>query len=279
MNTLLVQSALMPFAVSAIAAGLLRLIGREARGAAMAAACIGLAFLAGYVLILGLPGSWPTTATQKIFLIAALAVVIGLSLDLSRDSEEMTRLLAYLLPLAALIWLGWKRLIIPDWIDIAALGATAVAGGFALSQTLARDARATESAIKLMVAAAALSFIALIGASASFSQLAGVLAAATAGFLVWNWPVPRFRFAAAAVLGGGVIFLALTGAVAIYTNAPKPALGLLFPIFFADMAVGRIRTGTRRIDNALRPLLIFVITLIPAIAAVGLAHLLGGSGY
>ena len=279
MNTLLVHSALVPFAVSAVAAGLLRLIGGAERGAMIAAAGISLAFLVGYVLILGLPAAWPTSAAQKILVIAVLATLVGLALDLSKDTPEVTRLLAYLLPLAALLWLGWTRVTAPDWADIAALAVTAIAGGFAIARTLAQDAEATESGIKLMVAAAALGFIAVLGRSASFGQLSGILAAATAGFLAWNWPIPRFRFAAAAVLGCGVIFLALTGAVAVFTNAPKPALGLLFPIFFADMAVGRIRIGTRRLDDAVRPVLVFVVALIPAIAAVGLAHLLGGSGY
>ena len=279
MDTLLIHSALVPFAVAAAAAGLLRLIGGADLGAMIATAGIGLAFAIGHMLILGLPAAWPTSAAQKILVVAVAATAVGLALDLSNGRSTMTRLLAYLLPLAALLWLGWARVAALDWIDIAALALTVVAGGYAVSRPLAEGAETADSGVKLMVAAAALGFVAVIGRSASFGQLAGVLAAATAGFLAWNWPVARFRFGAAAVLGAGTIFLALAGAIAVFTNAPKAALVLLLPIFFADRAVGRIRIGARRPGDAVRPVLVFAVAAIPAIAAVGLAHILGGSSY
>jgi hypothetical protein len=245
----------------------------------MAGAAIGLAFLVGYVLILGAPAVWPPSATQKIFFIAIVGGIFGLSLDLSREARHVTLLAAALTPAIALAWLGWTRIVRPDWIDILTLVVIAAAAGAVLTELYGRNTQPAESAVKLLIAAVALSLVALIGTSASLAQLGGVLAAAVAGFALWVWPTPRARFAASALFGGGLVFIALTGAVALYSNASKPALGLLLPIFFADRALGPFDTGIHKLNQALRPLLLGVIALIPAIAAVGLAHLLGRNGY
>jgi len=124
-----------------------------------------------------------------------------------------------------------------------------------------------------------LALLALIGTAASYAQLCGVLTAAMAGFLFWLWPLARCRFAASAVFGPGLLFLSLVGAVATFTTVSRPALGLLLPIFYADRALGRFDTGIHKLNQALRPVLLAVIALIPAIAAVGLAHLLDRSGF
>jgi hypothetical protein len=273
-----VQSALVPLAVSAIGAGLLRLVSGSTHGPAMAGAAIAFAYLAGYVLILGAPVVWPPSAMQKVFFIAAAGAVFGLSLDLSREARQVTLLAAALAPALAMLWLGWPRILLVDWVDIGTLVVVAVAGALVLAELFSRQAEPAESGVKLLIASCALALIALVGASASYAQLAGVLAASVAGFLLWLWPAARFRFAASALFGGGLVFVALAGAVAIFSNAPKPALGLLLPIFFADRALGRFDTGINKLNHALKPLLLAVIALIPAIAAVGLSHLLGPGG-
>jgi hypothetical protein len=279
MDDLLLQSALIPFVTAAVAAGILRLVAGSTHGTAMAGAAIGLAFLAGYVMILGAPSVWPPSATQKIFFIAIVGGIFGLSLDLSREARHVTLLAAALTPAIALAWLGWTRIVRPDWIDILTLVVIAAAAGAVLTELYGRNTQPAESAVKLLIAAVTLSLVALIGTSASLAQLGGVLAAAVAGFALWVWPTPRARFAASALFGGGLVFVALTGAVALFSNASKPALGLLLPIFFADRALGPFDTGIHKLNQALRPLLLGVIALIPAIASVGLAHLLGRTGY
>lgn len=280
MNDLLVQSGLAPFAAAALGAGILRLSGGSARGPLIAAGGIGIGFLVGFVLILGTPVRWPQSSAEKLFAIAAVATLLGLALDLSRDAPAVTRLIAALSPAAALTWLGWPRVAGMDWMDIATLAAVAGAGGFVLTRLYASGPPATESGVKLMIACIALALVSIFGASASLGQLAGALAAATAGFLVWNWPVARFPAGAAAVLGGGLTFVALTGIVAVFTNAPKPALAMLLPIFFADLALSRLPRARHGLKQAMRPILLAAVALIPALAAVGLASLLGGgSGY
>lgn len=280
MDDLLLQSGIFPFAAAALGVGVLRLVGGSARGPLIAAGGIGIGFVIGFILILGPPARWPLSSGEKLFAIAAFATALGFALDLSHDSPPVTRLLAAVLPLAALTWLGWPRIAGQDWIDIATLAAVALVGGFVLTRLFETGPQATESAIKLMIACIALALVSVFGASASLGQLAGVLAAATAGFLIWIWPIPRFPFAASAVLGGGLTFVALTGVVAVFTSAPKPALAMLVPIFFADLALSRVPRTQRGMNRAIRPILLAAVALIPALAAVGLASLLGGgSGY
>ena len=182
-------------------------------------------------------------------------------------------------PAAALAWLGWPRLLIPDRADAATLLAVAAAGAAVLGLLHARSQEPAECAVKLLIASAGLAALALLGASASTAQLCGVLAAATGGFALWLWPKPRLRFAASALFGGGLVFVALAGSAAVFTNAAKPALALLLPVFFAERALGRYGTGIRKPDPALRTVLVAAIALVPAAASVGLAWLLDGSGY
>jgi UDP-N-acetylmuramyl pentapeptide phosphotransferase/UDP-N-acetylglucosamine-1-phosphate transferase len=279
MDDLFLQSGVIPFATAAVGAGFLRLIGESARGPLIAAGGIGMGFLAGFVLILGALERWPQSSGEKLFTIAALATALGLALDLSRVASRVTRLIAALSPVAALTWLGWPRIVGQDWIDITALAATALGGGFVLTRLFASGQQATASNIKLMIACIALALVSIFGASASLGQLAGALAAAVAGFLAWNWPVARFPTGAAAVLGGGLTFVALIGVVAVFTDAPKPALAMLLPIFFADLALSRMPRVQGGIKQAVRPILLAAVAAIPALAAVGLASLLSGGGY
>jgi hypothetical protein len=278
MNDLLVQSAFIPFAVALVSAGILRFVAGSMHGPAMAGAAICLAFLTGYVLVFGPPAYWPPSAAQKLFFIAIVGGILGMSLDLSRESRPITLFVGALAPALAALWLGWSRLLALDWADIATLILVAVAGGGVLTELYSKNVQPADSAVKLLIAAFSLAIVSLIGASASYAQLAGILAAATVGFGFWLWPVARCRFAASAVFGGGLVFISMVGAISVFTTASKPALGLLLPIFFADRALGRFDTGIHRLNQAIKPVLLGIIALIPAIAAVGLAHLLRG-GY
>jgi hypothetical protein len=278
MHDLILQSAIIPFAVAAIAAGVLRLIAGSTHGPPMAGAAIGIAFLTGYILFLGAPAAWPPTAMQKLFFITVAGTIFGMSLDLSREARPVTLMTAAVAPALALLWLGWPRIVTAAWGDIGSLVIIALAGAAILTELYGRGTQPAESGIKLLIAAIALALIALIGASVFYARLSGVLAAAVVGYLFWLWPVPRYRFAASALFSGGLLFIALSGAIALFTNASKPALGLLLPIFFADRALGRVDTGINKLNQALKPLLLAVIALIPAIAAVGLSHLLRGNG-
>jgi hypothetical protein len=279
MNDLLVQSAFVPFAVSVAAAGIIRLVAGSTSGPAMAGAAVIVGFITGFVLLFGAPMAWPASATQKLFFIAIVGGIFGLALDLSREARHITLFVSALTPVLPLLWLGWPRVTDASWGDIATLAVIALAGGGVLTELYGRHAQPAESAVKLLIGAMTLAMLALVGTAASYAQLCAVLTAAMAGFLFWLWPLARCRFAASAVFGPGLLFVAMVGAVATFTSVSRPALGLLLPIFYADRALGRFDTGIHRLNQALKPMLLAVIALIPAIAAVGLAHLLNGNGF
>ena len=90
MHDLILQSAVIPFAVAAVSAGILRLVAGSTHGPPMAGAAIGIAFLAGYVLILGAPVAWPSSAIQKLFFVTIIGTIFGMSLDLSREARPIT---------------------------------------------------------------------------------------------------------------------------------------------------------------------------------------------
>ena len=279
MNDLLVQSAFVPFAVSVAAAGMIRLVAGSTSGPAMAGAAVTVGFITGFVLLFGAPMAWPDSATEKLFFIAVVGGIFGLALDLSREARHITLFVSALTPALPLLWLGWPRIMQADWTDILTLVVIALAGGGVLTELYGRHAQPAESGVKLVVGAMTLALIALIGTAASYAQLCGVLTAALAGFLFWLWPLARCRFAASAVFGPGLLFISLVGAIAVFTGVSRPALGLLLPIFYADRALGRFDTGIHKLNQALKPVLLAIIALIPAIAAVGLAHLLDGRGF
>jgi hypothetical protein len=279
MDDFVLRTAVAPFAVAAVAAGLLRLTAGREQGQAMAGAAICLGFLAGYGLVMGAPAVWPPASAQKVFFVAAAGGILGLALDLSPESRRLALPAALAAAAVALAWLGWPRLLISDRTDAATLLAVAAAGAVILAGLHARRQEPAECAVKLLVASAALAPLALLGASASMAQLCGVLAAAAGGFALWLWPKPRLQFAASALLGGGLVFVALAGSVAVFTNAAKPALLLLLPVFFAERALGRRSRGIHKKNQVLMPILTAVAASVPAIAAVALAYHLGGSGY
>lgn len=275
MHDLLMQSVFVPFAVAFVAAAALRYALGAEHGPGAAGAAVAVGFLAAYTLIFGLPTVWPPSATQKLYFIAAIGGAAGLYLDLSRVARPVIVAVAFVYPIAALLWLGWARVIALDWLDISVLAIAAAAGIAVLADLSRARAVAAESGVKIVVAALALAVIALQGTSASYGQLSAALAAATAGFCLWLWPVARCRFGASALFGGGLVLIALTGAIAVFTTAPKAALCLLLPIFFADRTLGRLRAPR----PILRPVLVGLVALVPAAAAVALAQMLGGSGY
>ena len=279
MHDLLIQSILVPFAVAFVSAGVLRYALGAENGPAAAGVAVPVGFLAAYTLIFGLPTVWPPSATQKLYFIAAIGGAAGLYLDLSRVARPVILAVTAIYPLAALLWIGWARVIALDWIDISVLAVTAAAGVAVLANLSRSRASPSESGIKLVVGALALAAIALAGTSASYGQLCAALAAATAGFCLWLWPVSRCRFAASALFGGGLMLFALIGAIAVFSTAPKAALCLLLPIFFADRALGRVGEKLKTERPTLWPVLVGFVALIPAAAAVTLAQMLGGSGY
>ncbi|MBM3556541.1 MAG: hypothetical protein FJX47_13425, partial [Alphaproteobacteria bacterium] len=180
-----VQSALLPLALAFALAGAIRLLGGPGRGQAVAAIAVGLAFLAAYAVIVGLPPVPPRSGSQKVFHIVAIALALGAFLDLAPSLRNVAPAILVAGPIVAFLWLAWARL---DGFAFNLESGSAVLRvvlGIAVLWRLAsllKD-QATGAVLTLVYALGA-GAIALIGHSASIAQLAFALAAATGGFLL-----------------------------------------------------------------------------------------------
>ena len=137
----------------------------------------------------------------------------------------------------------------------------------------------------LVVAGVGASLVALFGRSASVAQLFGALAAASAGYAIWNWPVARMEIARAALFAAGATWLALVTQMVLFTKAEPWALLALLLVFVADQPaagiVARLLPSGNWFGRALGPLAHGALIAIPAALAVFIASMLAspGTGY
>ena len=73
----------------------------------------------------------PVGATNKIFYIALVATLIGLVLDLLRLTLDYAKLVAVILPLSIVGWIGFPRFVQPD-INVMATSLGLCVGGIVL---------------------------------------------------------------------------------------------------------------------------------------------------
>lgn len=271
------QSVVAPLLVAAILSGLLGFGFGRSLGRRIAAAAIPSGFLASYWATIGWPAFPPVASNQKIFYLVVFGAVIGLVFDLIRRADKMRWIGPIAWSGAIAGWMGWRMITTPSFSGVATIGALWLAGAtviFALRETRGND---FAPAVMLLIGAIGLSLIALIGSSASFAQLSGGLAAATGGFMLWNWPKARFSFGWAGVFGGAGALFSLIGALILFTNASKLGLFLILPMFFADRLAVRLPLATH---PAFAPFVLAVVCLVPVVLAVLVAYLSGGgSGY
>ncbi|MEE8393766.1 MAG: hypothetical protein V3R66_05425, partial [Rhodospirillales bacterium] len=135
--------------------------------------------------------------------------------------------------------------------------------------------------VMLLTASLGTGAVALIGFSASISQTAFALAAAAGGFMLWNWPGVRFVFGSAALFCGAGMLTALVGQMAFFTLAPVETLSFLLLIFYSDIIAKRIPLGGGGVSDALRPVVLGLICMVPVVVSVALAYLssVGEDGY
>jgi len=275
----LVQSAGLPLGLAFVLAGLLRLVGGPGRGNRLAGVACGLGFLAAYWAIRGLPPLPPVAAAQKLFWAAALGLAAGLALDLAGSRPRPVAAAAALAAAGTAAWLGWARLqqLPADWLAALTVAAVAV---FAWRVAATAADRGTEGGLQaglmLLAAALGLGAIALTASSASLAQAAFALAAALGGFLLWNWPVPRFPAGAALLLGGLAALAGLLAQAALFTRGQPAVLLPLLLVAFADLPARRFAAGGGTLRIAWRGLALALFALLPAMLAAGLAWWLNG---
>ena len=271
------QSGVLPVFAAFVLTGAIRMATGAARGPALAGASVGLAAILAYVVILAWPAWPPGQSVQKLAYIFAAGLAIGAIADAAPAPRRLRRALVVLAPLAGLAWLADSVITGgPGLADSAVLAVMALAALVIGWRITRREGEADLTpAIQIGAAAAGLALIALFGATASVFQLATALAAAVAGFALWNWPVVRFPPGATLLLGAGGAFIAIAGLLTLFSEASRVALLVLVLVFFSDTFTAGIRVGQGRVERILAPVVTTGAAAIVVLAAAAVAFFLG----
>ena len=203
----IILAALICFLLGLVLSGLVRLV----RSSAIASTVLPIIFLTSYVLTYQqVPTFPPVGSTNKIFYIALAAALIGFALDPLPRTANYRKLLAAIMPLLIVGWIGFPRFAKPD----VALIATALGlwlGGIALLWRL--DAVATSppeqnggsivGTAMLMALLLAFAPVAFLGGSSTSLMLCLAAVAGLAAAALWELVVPRNALAQAPFLVSG----------------------------------------------------------------------------
>ncbi|MBI3706204.1 MAG: hypothetical protein HY246_00705 [Proteobacteria bacterium] len=272
----LFRGAGLPLLAALVATGALRLLFGRGRGPAVASGSIALGFLVAYALILGLPNFPPNSSVHKIPYLVCAGLVLGLLLDLARNPAILEAILVALAPAGALAWFAWARMEDPTLEAMGQLLALWLADVLILARLHRCRDRRQAPAVMLLLACLGAGAVAFIGASLSLAQLAFGLAAATGGFLLWNWPVHRYPLGAAGRYAGAGALLVLVDVMVLFSEIPKLALSLLILVFFCDRVAARLAAGQSAFGRAMAPVVLGVVAMIPVVAAGVTAYLIAG---
>ena len=263
----LIQSAALPL----LGVLLLAPVLRRFAGPRAASGAIVLGLCAGYVAIQGWPPWLPRTSTQKLPSLLLAALVVGWALDSSGIAPRLRRPAIVALVVLGTAWLGWPLLRTLHAPDLALVAAVSVCGSAALLHLDRARRDGLDAPVMLLAAALGASAIALYATSALIAQLCGALAAALGGFLLWNWPRSRDRFAGGGVCGAGAGLIFLLAILAFYTRASRLALLLACAALAADALISRMEFSPLR-SRVGRPFGVAAAALIPVALALAVAH-------
>lgn len=273
LNDPFVQSSALPLALGFAFAGVLRLAG-GAVGRRIAVAGVAAAFLAMFALVVGVPALPPPSSMGKLFWSAAAGLALGLAADAAGLRGRAASALVAVWLCASLAWIAAPA--VASAADAAtALILLAVGAWIAFGRLPSRTEGPAAPAAVLLALALAVGGTALIGSSASIAQAALALAAATGGFLLWNWPVERHAWGVSGQAALGIVVL-LAAVLAFFTQAQAALLLIALPAVLADHLRRRLPLPETGFGRAAGTAAMTVIALLPALAAIGAAYLLTG---
>ncbi|HYD69701.1 hypothetical protein [Azospirillum sp.] len=274
LNDPFVQSSALPLALGFALVGVLRVAGGAAVGRRIAVAGIAAAFLAVFALVIGVPALPPPSSMGKLFWSAAVGLALGLATDtVGLRGRAASALVAVWLS-GSLAWIAAPA--IASAADVAtALILLAVGAWVAFGRLPSRAEGPAAPAAVLLALALAVGGTALIGSSASIAQAALALAAATGGFLLWNWPVERHAWGVSGQAALGIVVL-LAAVLAFFTQAQAALLLIALPAVLADHLRRRLPLPETGFGRAAGTAAMTVIAILPALAAIGAAYLLTG---
>jgi hypothetical protein len=213
----------------------------------------------------------PIGATNKIFYIALAAALIGFPLDLLPRTANYRKLLAVIMPLLIVAWIGFPRFAKPD-IELMATALGLWLGGIALLWRLEivattpadRNGGSIVGTAMLMALMVAFAPVALLGGSSTSLMLCLAAVAGLAAAALWELVVPRNAFSASAVFGVGCGLLAMIDTVTLITReVDLVALALLLLIPYAGEVSARLLLPQNRFRGRVRQVLVGTFAASP----------------
>jgi hypothetical protein len=274
----LLKGVLVPLVVAFMAAGVIR-FGLNGRfGKNLAAAAIAVGVLTGAAALNGWPSLPPIAASQKTVYLVLFGAVLGALMDLLARPAFLRRASILIWPPVIVGWIGWRQLTSLDPAALLGLALIAIAGmaifrllyddGGSGGAAAAPGPAAPVAPVALIAASIGAAAVAFAGQTSSLSQSYGALAAAAGGYVLWNWPAPRYRFGAAGVLGAGGAFLALTTIMFRFSETNKWALAVVLLVFLCP-AIVRMTPVAK--SDAWAPVVTGITSAIPVAIAVAIA--------
>lgn len=263
------QSVVMPFLITLLLVGAVVMISRQSRGIGFAVCGAAIAVLAAYWLVFSLPPFPPRSSTQKLGYLFAAAAALSLLCASRPDRIRTWRLAIFAVVIAGLAWIAEAK------IKQGQYGPTllaALVASVALIGLLAARAKPVDAGVCVLVAALGVACIAALAPSASITQMALAIAAATGGYLLWTWPKPRLEFAEAGTIALGAPLIWLGGQASLYSKANDAAFAcvavIAFGPFIRDLAFGQ----SRQPNDTIRPVITGLIAAALAAVAVLIAY-------
>ncbi len=274
----IILAALICFLLGLVLSGLARVVP----GSTIASAVLPIIFLASYVLTYQqVPDFPPIGSTNKIFYIALGAALVGLALDLLPRTANYRKLLAVIMPLLIVAWIGFPRFAALD-VELMATVLGLWLGGVALLwrlETVAttpaeRNGGSIVCTAMLMALLLAFAPVALLGGSSTSLMLCLAAVAGLAAAALWELVVPRGAFGASAVLGVGCGLLAMIDTVTLITrHVDLAALALLLLIPYAGEVGARLLLPPKRFRGRVRQVLVGTFAASPILLVMAVLFL------
>jgi hypothetical protein len=269
----IILAALICFLLGLVLSGLARIV----RLSAVASIVLPIIFLASYIVTYQqVPPFPPVGSTNKIFYIALAATLAGLVLDLLPRTEVYRRLLAVILPLLIVGWIGFPRFAKPN-IELIATAFGLWLGGIAVLWRLDTVATAPPEhnggsivgTAMLMGLLLAFAPVALLGGSSTSLMLCLAAVVGLAAAALREIFVPRGAFGASAVFGVGCGFVAMIDTVTLITReVDLVALALLLLIPYSGEVGGRLLLSQNRFRGRFRQILVEIFAASPLLLVI-----------
>lgn len=267
------SAALICFLLGLALSGLARIF----RHSAVASIVLPIIFLASYVVTYQqVPPFPPVGSTNKIFYVALAATLAGLVLDVLPRTAVYRRLLAIILPLLIVGWIGVPRFAKPD-IELIATALGLWLGGIAVLWRLDTAATAPSEhnggsivgTATLMGLLLAFAPVALLGGSSTSLMLCLAAVVGLAAAALWEIFVPRGAFGASAVYGVGGGLLAMIDTVTLITReVDLVALALLLLIPYSGEIGGQLLLSQNRFRGRFRQILVGIFAASPVLLVI-----------